>query len=105
MGIGRFLAGAQLAREENRDIDIVLTTHFPSLRTVPGETPQSPKIFSQGGCLVRIFLDDWPLADNDLSFVRTWDLAAIEYYTGGSAPAQYRTGRATCGVLLLWSKR
>jgi hypothetical protein len=36
--------------------------------------------------------------------IRTWDLAAVEYYDGSQVPVQYRTRAYECGVLLLWSK-
>ena len=56
------------------------------------------------GCPIRVLLDDVDMTE-DVELVRTWDLAAIEFYSAASTPAQYRDTRAGCGVLLLWSKR
>lgn len=55
-------------------------------------------------CLLRVFLDDKPLTEEDDWIVRTWDLSGVEYYTGASMPARYRVSGSACGVLLMWSK-
>ena len=55
-------------------------------------------------CLLRVFLDDMPLTEEDDWIVRTWDLSGVEYYTGAGMPARYRVSGSACGVLLMWSK-
>ena len=55
-------------------------------------------------CYVVTFLDDIQLDNADFDIVTTWDIAAVEYYTGNSVPPRYRVSGAACGVLLIWSK-
>ena len=55
-------------------------------------------------CYVVTFLDDIQLDNADFDIVTTWDIAAVEYYTGNSVPPRYRVSGAACGVLLVWSK-
>ena len=59
---------------------------------------------SSRACLVQVWLDNINLGESDPALVRTWDLSGVEYYTGNSVPARYRTAASGCGVLLLWSK-
>lgn len=56
-------------------------------------------------CPVRVLLDEVDVGEDVGFLVRTWDIAAVEFYTAASAPVQYRDGKSGCGVLLLWSKR
>jgi hypothetical protein len=42
--------------------------------------------------------------DVDLDFIRTWDLAGVEFYNGASVPVRYRVSGSGCGVVLLWSR-
>jgi hypothetical protein len=57
-------------------------------------------------CPIVVYLDDMRLGqeDVDLDFVRTWELAGVEYYTASSVPVRYRVSGAACGVMLLWSR-
>ena len=57
-------------------------------------------------CPVLVFLDGMRLGqeDVDLDFIRTWDLAGVEFYSGASVPVRYRISGSGCGVLLLWSR-
>lgn len=57
-------------------------------------------------CPVLVFLDGmrWSQEDVDLDFIRTWDLAGVEFYSGASVPVRYRQPGAACGVVLLWSR-
>jgi hypothetical protein len=59
---------------------------------------------SSRACLVQLWLDNINLGEADPALVRTWDLSGVEYYTGNSVPARYRTSGSVCGVLVLWSK-
>jgi hypothetical protein len=53
---------------------------------------------------MQVWLDNINLGESDPGLIRTWDLSGVEYYTGNSVPARYRTSGAACGVVLLWSK-
>jgi len=55
-------------------------------------------------CYVQVWLDNINLGESDPGLVRTWDLSGVEYYTGNSVPARYRTSGSACGVFVLWSK-
>ena len=55
-------------------------------------------------CYVVTFLDGIQLDSADFDIIMTWDLAAVEYYTGNSVPPRYRVSGAACGVMLVWSK-
>lgn len=55
-------------------------------------------------CLVQTYLDDVLLDEADFDIITTWDLAAVEYYTGSTMPVRYRLSGSACGVMLLWSK-
>lgn len=55
-------------------------------------------------CLVQVYLDDVLLDEADFDIITTWDLAAVEYYTGSTMPVRYRVSGSACGVMLLWSK-
>ena len=150
-GVGRFLAEAELSREQNREFVDVATARFPGLtvktdesgrphivstRSNCGSAPSSGGDRSRGNgkildtgrrpagsgsssddgatasgscysvrpCLVKVYLDDMNLGEADDGLIRTWDLAGVEYYTGASMPARYRTSGSACGVLLLWSR-
>ena len=127
LGIGKFITDRDLRVEGDRDFATVMSTRLAGVRaaTLVGNNPclvRSRRYTSVGGsggrmrgsggasdcsadpCAVRVFLDDVDVTD-DLWIVRTWDLAAVEYYTEVNAPAQYRNSRSQCGVILLWSKK
>lgn len=59
---------------------------------------------SSRACLVQIWLDNINMGESDPALVRTWDLSGVEYYTGNTVPARYRTSGSACGVVVLWSK-
>lgn len=76
-------------------------------RTDAGQTQMATtrgSCFSDHPCHVKLFLDNLPLAETDIGVVKTEDLYGVEYYATGSAPPQYHTEGAACGVMLLWSK-
>ena len=53
---------------------------------------------------MQTYLDDVLLDEADFDIISTWDLAAVEYYTGSTMPVRYRLSGSACGVMLLWSK-
>jgi hypothetical protein len=55
-------------------------------------------------CFVTVYLDGINLARGDMELVRTWDLAAVEFYTMEQVPVRYRMSAYGGGVVLLWSK-
>jgi hypothetical protein len=111
-GLGRFLTADQLDKDRDREFTLVVTTRFPGLTTVTGRDGRRHVARLSGSltttgvapCFVATYLDDVYLGDEDGDVVRTWDLAAVEYYTASSVPVRYRTKAYGCGVLLLWSK-
>jgi hypothetical protein len=73
-------------------------------------TPAGASQTSMGSCMpgrpcyVVTFLDNIQLDSADFDIITTWDIAAVEYYTGNSVPPRYRVSGAACGVMLVWSK-
>ncbi|HYD52741.1 MAG TPA: carboxypeptidase regulatory-like domain-containing protein [Gemmatimonadaceae bacterium] len=52
-------------------------------------------------CPLTVLVDDMPTAEGDIGWIHTSDIAGMEYFSGETAPPQYRrAGR--CGVLLIW---
>jgi len=112
-GIGRFLSDVDLDKDRNRDFPLVLTTRFPGLKTILDVQSSNRVLAStrdqvglQGiaPCFVTVYLDGIDVPRQDIELVRTWDLAAVEFYTAEQVPARYRTKAYACGVVLLWSK-
>jgi len=107
-GIGRFLTDVELDKDRDRDFSLVVTTRFPGVMTITDSTGH-PLLVSRRSagvsiCPIQVWVDGVNLGREYGDWVRTWDLAAIEYYTGTQVPVRYRTGGYGCGVLLLWSK-
>jgi hypothetical protein len=111
-GIGRFLNEVDLERDKDRDFATVMTTRFPGLTTT-GDTQGHRYLITTLGaasfsgvaaCYVTLYLDDLEIPREEQYMIRTWDLAAVEYYTASQVPARYRTKSYKCGVMLLWSK-
>jgi len=107
-GIGRFLTDVDLERDKDREYALVLMTRFPGLRVVPDSSGHdllvSQRTSDGRGCPVEVYLDGVYLGKEASDWVRTWDLAAVEFYTEGQVPVRWRTRAYGCGVLLLWSK-
>ena len=112
MGIGRFLSDVDLERDRDRDFQLMLSTRIPGLKTVTdneghrvlASTRDNVGMGGVAPCYTTVYLDDMLLERADADMIRTWDLAAVEYYDGLQVPARYRTRAYGCGVLLLWSK-
>jgi hypothetical protein len=112
-GIGRFLTDAELDKDRDRDFPLVLTTRFPGLKTILDVQSANRVLAStrdqlgmQGvaPCFVTVYLDGMEMPREDMELFRSWDLAAVEFYTADQVPVRYRTKSYGCGVVLLWSK-
>jgi hypothetical protein len=116
MAVGRFRTRAEmLARDGDRPLADLLVYMFSGLDVErlgasavvtsfrgglrrPNPDPATPSL---RGCPLQVFVDDQPLMGGDIGWIRTGDLAGVEFYSGDSGPIQYRRG-PSCGVLLLW---
>ena len=50
------------------------------------------------------YLDGMIIDPNDAELIRTWDLAAVEFFQAAEVPGSYRNKPYGRGVVLLWSK-
>jgi hypothetical protein len=106
-GIGRFLSAELLDKERERDFGVLIASRFPGLRVYTDTSGQQRLTSLRGtaACPVSVFLDDIPVGlTEDIYIIKTWDLAAVEYYTGNEIPIEYRSRATGCGLLLAWSK-
>ena len=111
-GIGRFLTETELDKDRDRDFHLAMTTRFPGLKTLIDNNGNRVLASSRDNlgmtgvspCYVTVYLDDLVIDRKDADMVRTWDLAAVEFFQAAEVPARYRTNPYGCGVLLLWSK-
>jgi len=106
-GIGRFLSAELLDKERDRDFGVLIASRFPGLRVFTDTSGQQRlmSLRGTGACPLSVFLDDIPVGlAEDIYIIKTWDLAAVEYYTGNEIPIEYRSRTTGCGLLLAWSK-
>jgi hypothetical protein len=112
IGLGRFLTQAELEKAEGRKMIDVLTSRIPGLRgvrvgntrvLVSGRGASSPR---RPVCPVRIVFDGVSGANLvGLDEMDPSTIAAIEYYTPATLPAQFNfEGNNPCGVLVIWSR-
>lgn len=125
-GVGRFITTDELRQQDERALAEVLRTKFPDLAFrfneraevfVYNRRQQPPKaLLGTAGtlCYVQLIMDgvvtyamggaepDPP----DVSNLLTRNFDAVEYYASVAAtPPEYRSAGATCGTLILWSRR
>ena len=111
-GIGRFLADTDLDKDRDRDFHLTMTTRVPGLKTLIGSdgnrvlasTRDNLGMTGVSPCYVTLYLDGMIVDPKDSEMIRTWDLAAVEFFQAAEVPVQYRNKPYGCGVLLLWSK-
>ena len=111
-GIGHFLTDADLDKERDRDFHLMMTTRVPGLKTLIGSdgnrvlasTRDNLGMTGVSPCYVTLYLDGLFLDPKDSETIRTWDLAAVEFFRGSEVPVLYRNKPYGCGVVLLWSK-
>lgn len=111
-GIGRFLTDADLDKDRDRDFHLMMTTRVPGLKTLIGadgarvlaSTRDNLGMTGVSPCYVTLYVDGMIVDPKDSELVRTWDLAAVEFFQPSQVPVLYRNKPYGCGVLLLWSK-
>lgn len=111
-GMGWYMDGpAMQARENSLYFSDVLRS-APGIRIVPSggnrQVIQSSRD-PMGGC-VNIWVDgsQWQqMEPGDVDdFVKPYELAAIEVYSGTNTPAEYQpAGRSSCTTIVAWTKR
>ena len=111
-GIGRFLSEADLDKDRDRDFHLTMTTRVPGLKTVIGADGNRVLASSRdnlgmtgvSACFVTLYLGGMIIDPKDAELIRTWDLAAVEFFQAAEVPVIYRNKPYGCGVVLLWSK-
>jgi len=98
-GIGVFMTRTELDRQRGRLLSEVLSW-------VKGFSS------SRGGCNTRVYMDNAlmtrgnPTPPFDLNTIATGQVEALEYYRSSSeTPMKYRSLDASCGVLVVWTRR
>ncbi|WP_206044472.1 carboxypeptidase regulatory-like domain-containing protein [Gemmatimonas groenlandica] len=111
IGFGEFLTQEDFAKAEGRNMLNVLTSRIPGVRIVGTgrRTLVSSRgviSFSRSQCPIRVIFDGIPdAAPLDLDSIEPSTIAAAEYYTPATLPAQFNFGgNSPCGTLLLWSR-
>jgi hypothetical protein len=131
MGIGHFLTDSILAKEADHELAHTLSIHLPAIRVeraaMPGHwtivgmgvtpimsTPQKrqPDSSALGLCPVDIYVDGMFQSGAEASGglarqlpeMMPRDIAGVELYNIGEAPAAYRRLGNACKVLLIWTK-
>jgi len=120
-GSGRFLDRSQLQARQSYTLADIFRT-FPGLHIYRDEADGSlyatsgsqhgPRARDAGAgrpCFVQVYVDGTSVSGNgqfDLRDFPPESLEAMEYYRHpASTPPEFRTGRSTCGVLVLWTRR
>ncbi len=124
-GFGHFFTTDELRKiEGGRPLMNYLASRLPGMslyRPDPKERPTDYYIGSNRGsghgnrCPVALYIDGVAMYvpgvtvgrgnPPDVSQLSADDFAAVEYYAGGAtAPAQFNTTQANCGILLLWRR-
>lgn len=116
-GSGHYITRAQLRASRNRRVSDVLA-RVPGMRVQAsrsrGESyATSSRSTASAPCYAAVYIDDFPVYTGpphspfNLNTLSVADIEGIEFYrSGGSVPAKYnRLGTASCGVLVLWTRR
>ena len=102
-GVGRFVDRDRIATRGDVEAPELL-------RGVPGmdvrSTPRGATatwVRAMGGCTPRYYVDG---SETDVrGLPRAGDIQGIEVYAPGEAPPRYGGARATCAVVLIWTRR
>ena len=123
-GFGHFLTREQLAKMEShltsdvfRSIPGLKLWNDPLYRTAwyVGTARGRASIVRNGPsgtCLAAVMLDGIMIYSGgegqppfDINSIRPEDMAGVEYYGGGAAmPLEYNSTRATCGLVVIWTR-
>ena len=103
---GWFLTRREIeARTAVRTTDLLRTA--PGVALVPTRGAFGYALRGRGGCVPTVFVDGTRVMEggNAIDFwTRPEDLEGIEVYTDASVPSQFGGTRATCTVILLWTR-
>jgi hypothetical protein len=122
-GFGHFLTREQLAKMESHLTSDALRS-IPGLKLInPGKgrlwvvgTSRGTASFLRNGpsgmCLAAVMLDGVMVYSGsdgeelfDINSVKPEEIAGVEYYAGGaSMPLRYNSTRATCGLVVIWTR-
>jgi Carboxypeptidase regulatory-like domain/TonB-dependent Receptor Plug Domain len=111
LGFGTFVTQSEIDRR-NSVFTAELLRDIPSLRLTPvtrGGGPSTYTVDSSrlGSCRMELFVDGvrLPERSNTDDLPPPKEIAGIEVYAGpATIPLQYAGGRATCGVVLMWTR-
>ena len=105
---GRFITAEQMERWNYRQVSDALRS-IPSLEMV--YTPQGPRtrmrhpVSIRTSCLTIMYLNGMRVDQDAVQYIDAADVAGIEVYTRGDAPAEYNSSMgATCGVVAVWTR-
>lgn len=106
-GFGRFLTAEEIEKRNALEVTD-LFRGIPGVRLIPSGVRDWQIIMSRGGsnCEPRIFVDNLAMTTADLEdAVQPEHIAGIEVYRGSSEiPARWGGSRASCGVIVIWTK-
>ena len=107
-GDGQFLSGPEIERRNVQSV-LDLLRPFKGIRWIGGSIATNMRFGVIRDCPYQVFVDDVMIPTPRLAdTVSPKDLAGIELYTSiASVPLRYKSSGdgATCGVILLWTKR
>jgi hypothetical protein len=114
-GIGKFLTPEELRAQEPRALADILRQWGVAVRrdrngVLHAINPRGVTSFQSAECRMQIYLDGMPLImkppADDLRNYALQSLDGVELYTGISeTPVQFERADASCGVLVLWTRR
>jgi hypothetical protein len=98
-GVGVFMTRVELDRQRGRRLSDVVAR-------IPGAS------MSRGGCYAQVYVNNSlmnrgsPTPPFDINTMATDQVEALEYYrSSAETPIKYRTDDASCGVLIVWTRR
>ena len=110
LGFGTFITQAEIDRR-NSVFTAELLRGIPSIAVVPagrggGMTTYAIVSTRTGSCRLELFVDGVRLPErtNTDDLPPPKEIAGIEVYAGPATIPQYAGGRATCGVVLIWTR-
>jgi Carboxypeptidase regulatory-like domain/TonB-dependent Receptor Plug Domain len=105
---GRFITAEQIERWNYRQVADALRS-VPSLEMV--YTPRGPRtrmrhpVSILTSCWTNMYLNGMRVDQEAVQHIDAADIAGIEVYTRGDAPAEYNSSMgAACGVVVVWTR-